>query len=182
MRAGPLPPIEEPVRAKPVKEAPVPGPRSSGSVEGSPRGRSLRHEDLVPWQAAVEAMDNSKVIASLLDHAVVQASGPGRVTLAFPNRFHADQAAEPARLQRLSEAATRAFGGNYEVVIGGLDERARTDSLSARRERQREEIRATEVAALNDDPTVKRVLAFFGGTMTATISEQELTAAGLDDV
>jgi len=171
----------EPIQLRPSRPTAVPGPRSSGPVEGTARGRSLRDEDMADWQAAVVEQEKGKVIASLLDHAVVQASGPGRVTLAFPNRFHADQAAEPARLERLAAAAARAFGGSYEVVIGGLEERARTDSLSARRDREREQLRADEVEALKDDATVKRVIAAFGGTMTATISEQELAAAGLDD-
>ena len=159
----------------------MPGPSNSGPVQDSPRGRDLTDQDIGPWQQAVEALDNSKVIASLLDHAVVQASSPGRVTLAFPNRFHADQAAVPSRVERLATAAARAFGGNYEVTIGGLEERARTDSLSARRERAREQMLADDVATLQEDPTVKRVVEAFSGKMTAIISEQELTVTGLGD-
>ena len=120
-------------------------------------------------------------MAALLDHAVVESSASGRVTLAFPNRFHADQAAEGARLEQLATAAAKAFGGNYEVAIGGLDERARTDSLAAQRRRQAESQRQDETDALQSDPIVQRVIAAVDGRLTATVSEQELSAAGLDD-
>ena len=40
---------------------------------------------------------------------------------------------------------------------------------------------ADDVATLQEDPTVKRVVEAFSGKMTAIISEQELTVTGLGD-
>lgn len=161
----------------PTQQAEAEAPLAASAPVG-PRGRSLRDEDLETWQRVLTADPGHKVIASLLNHAVVHSSGPGRVELAFANAFHARQAAEPEHLEPLCEAAGRAFGGAYVVEIGGVADRARTDSVAARRERAQQAERDHEIASLVEDPLVRRVMAAFGGTLTHTISEQELTMAG----
>ena len=134
----------------------------------------MREADLRAWESALQEDLSDPVNAVLLAQAVVQQSGPGRVELGFRNQFYANKAKVPENHAQLVEAAQRAFGGSYEVIIGGVDDRARTDSLTAHRKVETKRVQAREVAALRDDESVQRVISAFDGRISYAVAEIEL--------
>ena len=118
------------------------------------------------------------VNAALLSQAVVQSSGIGRVALGFRNQFYANKALAREVVVALQKAAERAFSGSYEVQIAGIDDRARTDSLTAKQHVAKKQAKADEVVALRNDEAVLRVLKVFSGRIELAMSEQEFLARG----
>ncbi len=145
------------------------------------RGRSLKDADMETWQRALGQDLEQPVVASLLDHAVINGSGPGRVEIAFFNEFFSKQAQQDGNLVWFARAATRAFGGNYQVEVGDCDDRARTQSLAAQRQQAMQGEVKQEILSLKDDPSVQTLIEMVGGTLTETVSETELAATGLSD-
>jgi DNA polymerase-3 subunit gamma/tau len=145
------------------------------------RGRSLKDADMATWQRALGHDLEQPVVASLLDHAVINGSGPGRVEIAFFNEFFSKQAQQDGNLVWFARAATRAFGGNYQVEVGDCDDRARTQSLAAQRQQAMQGEVNQEISSLKDDSSVQTLIEMVGGTLTETVSETELAATGLSD-
>ena len=167
--------LAEQPASRPAEPAPIPPEPARKN-----RGRSLRDDDLHAWEATVRDELGDPIVGSMLARAVVAASGPGRVALAFGNAFHVTKAREPRVLELLKQGAERAFGGAYTVEIAGVQERANTHSLTALRKAADELVRRDEVHALSHDETVVAVLETFAGKLVHAVSEQELLAAGED--
>ena len=143
-----------------------------------PRGRSLRDADLLVWETTVKEAFDDPVNSVMLAHAVVQHSGPGRVELGFRNQFYVNKATVPKILALLTSAAEKAFGGSYEISVGGVDDRARSDSLTALRKAEIKRVQTGQVAELREDDSVKRVLSVFDGRIAYAVSDVELRGAG----
>ena len=146
------------------------------------RGRSLKDSDMATWQRALSHDLEQPVVASLLDHAVVNSSGPGRVEISFHNEFFSKQAQQDGNLVWLARAATRAFGGNYQVAVGTCNERARAESLAAQRQQTMQGEAKQQISSLKNDPSVQTLIEIVGGTLKETVSETELAATGPTDV
>lgn len=166
--------------ATPTPAAPAPAASSSTSPPSAtkPRGRSLRDSDLATWERVLRDDLDDAVNAALLSQAVVQSSGIGRVALGFRNQFYANKALAREVVVALQKAAERAFSGSYEVQIAGIDDRARTDSLTAKQHVAKKQAKADEVVALRNDEAVLRVLKVFSGRIELAMSEQEFLARG----
>ncbi len=180
----PKPPPVQPVD-KNVASPPSPAPRaapakadtaksSPQSSSQAPRGRSLRDNDLAAWESVLRDKRGDAITAALVAQAVVASSGPGRVALAFRNRFYADKARDGGTLRVLRESAETAFSGSYVVEIAGIDDRARTDSLAGRRAAESEQVRRRELEALRTDEHVRRVVDVFSGRIAHAVSETDI--------
>lgn len=127
---------------------------------------ALTDADIEKWQAAVRHQVQKPVVASLLDSAVVSSSEPGRVTLAFGNDFWTDAARQSEALTALTQAAAIAFGGAWQVTIGPPDLRARSDSLGAKRVKDKQQERQSLEQLLRQDRAVKMVIDALDGEIT----------------
>lgn len=143
-----------------------------------PVARVLRDDDLVEWMAALQRRGRAAA-ASLLDIAVVQDAGPGRVRLGLTTDFLSRQAADLDTVRVLEEGAAQAFGGTWRVEIGPHDPRAKTDSPGARRQRSEEAMRHSTEASLRSDRRVLAVCETLGGQIVQVFTDSpEVPAAG----
>ncbi len=160
--------------------APSPGlavvAAGSARPTGPLGGRALHDADLAVWRRALSEKLGDPVTAAHLDHAVVAESTPGRVKLAFANEFYAEEARREGVAPKLSAACKLAFAGSYEVVIGGVDPRARTESMAARARTARLADRDAQLQALVRTPQVQAVLEVFRGQIALCQTEAEIAA------
>lgn len=162
---------EQPTRAAGIPAAPgaTPPLDPAARATGPLPGRALHDDDLAVWHHTIATKLHDAALASHLEHAVLGPGAPGRIVLLFANDFHASQAARV--LEALGQAARVAFGGQYAVTVGGVDARARSDSLAARARSDQAAHRAAAERAIVEHPTVKAVLAVFGGEVVAVRPE-----------
>ncbi len=140
--------------------------------------RALTDDDLPALRRAIAARPDGAAVASHLDQAVVMRSAPGSLTLGFSNLFFAEQASKPQVLAALTAGCREAFGQPIAVEVGGVDPRARSDSMAARDRSAREQDQATQVAGLTSHPAVAAVLAALDGRIANVQTETELATLG----
>ena len=130
-------------------------------------------QDLEAWQTTVRERLGKPVIASLLDNAVVQPGGPGRIRLAFANDFVAGQARDAEALRWLGEGAVKTFGGLWQIEVGPSDPRAREESLGARRQKVQKNQRDGVEQQLRQDPRVRSLVESLAGDIVEVVLLEE---------
>ncbi len=169
-----------PSRPVPTARDATPAPAPSATVSARPTGplggRALHDTDLTVWRHALSDKLGDPVTAAHLDHAVVAESTPGRVKLSFANEFYAEEARREGVAGKLAAGCRLAFGGSYEVVVGGVDPRARIESIAARARALRLADRDAQLQALVRTPQVQAVLETFRGQIALCQTEAEIAA------
>ena len=169
-------PVHRP-EGPPASTRPVPAPTQTASSSPTPtpakptpappqapvaNGPVLSDADLPKWIAHVSGGAHSALVPTL-ENAVVSSATPGRLLLGFASKYFADNASRPEPLKALRQTAKAVFGAAVEVEIHGVEGRARTECVQAKREARIEGQRAANWEALNNHSSVTRALAVLGG-------------------
>ncbi len=170
-KPSPLPRTEAPVTAPEPTRASKPTRPSPPAIVPEPTGpgKVLSAEEWPPFVNSIKESD--PLLASMLEHAVLQPGRPDILTLAVQNAFYRSQLESDATCKRLATLAAERLGATrVEIVEGGSSQ---VTIASDRQERRtKEAMRREEV--VREHPVTQAVLSTMGGEIADVQVEEVL--------
>lgn len=125
---------------------------------------SAASANLDAWASVLSVIESAPV--RILEAGVPLEVSAKKVALAFEaNSFYARKVSAPEVQEAIKRAVQKAFGSSqppaFELITGALPEKA--PSIAARKEAERQSLRASKIEAARTHPLVVRFLSIVGG-------------------